>query len=86
MRQLPDRRQHQSLPERSWIFWLTSRAIKYFLLALLSFVLVCVVTPMLGVFSLIAPWVDLWLQWFGRGAVLIACLIVVSVVVESLRH
>lgn len=76
----------QRIQERSWIFLFTGRAVKYFLLALLSFVIVCVVTPMLGIFGIIAPFVDPILEWFGRVAVLIACLMVISVVVESLRQ
>lgn len=76
----------QSLEGRSRIFIFTSWAVKYLLLALFGFFLVCLATPVFGSFHLLEPLVESVLPWFWRLAIAALCLIATSVVVESLRQ
>jgi hypothetical protein len=71
---------------RSWIFLFTSRVVKYLLLALFGFAVVCLVTPIFGSFQVLEVLVEVVLQWFWRLAIVVLCLMAASAVVESLRQ
>ncbi|MBD0267143.1 MAG: hypothetical protein ICV77_02505 [Cyanobacteria bacterium Co-bin8] len=71
---------------RSWIFLFTSRVIKYLLLALFGFGMVCLITPIFGNFQILETLVEVVLQGFWRLAIVVLCLMAASAVVESLRQ
>ena len=71
---------------RTWLFIFTTKVIKFLLLALFSFALVCLVTPVFGGFQTIEILFDMVGVWFWRLAIITLCLMGSSVVVESLRN
>ncbi len=73
------------LRNRTWLFIFTTKVIKFLLLALFSFVVVCLMTPIFSGFQTIEILFNMVGQWFWRLGVIAFCLMGSSVVVESLR-
>jgi hypothetical protein len=69
----------------SWLFKLTSRGIKYYLLALFGFLITCVLAWSLGVFVALEPLLPSIIEWFVRIAAFLLCCMATTIVVESLR-
>lgn len=76
----------QSFEARSRIFVFTRWAVKYLLLALFGFCIVCLATPVFGSFDLLAALFESVLPWFWRLAIAVLCLMATSVVVESIQR
>ena len=72
--------------QRTWLFIFTTKVIKFLLLALFSFALICLVTPIFSSFQTIEILFDMVGVWFWRLAIVTLCLMGSSVVVESLRN
>lgn len=70
----------------SWWVRLASQALKYFLLTLFGFTLVCLLSMLLGAMNLATLLLAIMGQWLLRIAALIACLMALAIVVESLRN
>ena len=73
------------LRNRTWLFVFTTKVIKYLLLALFSFSMVCLMTPIFSGFETIEFLFNMVGQWFWRLGIIALCLMGSSVVVESLR-
>ena len=76
----------RKIHHRTWLFIFTTKVIKYLLLALFSFAMVCLVTPIFSGFQTVEILFNLVGQWFRRLGIIALCLMGSSVVVESLRN
>lgn len=68
------------------LFRMVTRAIKYYMLGLFGFVMVCLIAAVLGVFYTLEPFLPFLLDWLLRVAALLVCLMATAILVESLRH
>jgi hypothetical protein len=67
-------------------FKLTCKILRYYLLALLGFLIVCLVSIGFGMFSALTPLLSFLGDCLSRVAVLIFCLMAIAITAESLRH
>lgn len=71
--------------KRSSLFQLAIKACKYYLLALVGFVIACLLAFVFESFAAIAPILPFLGQGFFRCAMLLLCWIAIAVVLESMR-
>ncbi|ASC71784.1 hypothetical protein XM38_027380 [Halomicronema hongdechloris C2206] len=71
-------------PNRSGIYRLTTRVVKYLMLALFAFLLVCLTAPIFSDFQVIGTLVSTISPWFWRLAIVTICLMATSAVAEAL--
>ncbi|MUG99240.1 hypothetical protein F7734_45895 [Scytonema sp. UIC 10036] len=69
----------------SRLFKLTVRFFKYFLLAVFGFAIVCLVSASFGASSIVTIMLPFVGTWFGKLAILLLCLMIVTAFLESLR-
>lgn len=69
----------------SRLFRLTTQFIKYFLLAIFGFGIVCILSMSFGVLNIITGLLPLFGDLFYKFGVLLLCLITITAVLESLR-
>lgn len=70
----------------TWLFRLASRFLKYYVLGLFGFLVVCLIAAIFGVYSFIQPLMPLLGELLWRLAALALCLLAISIVIESLRQ
>lgn len=68
------------------MFRITTKAIKYYLLALFGYALICLLGAVFGLFPTIATVMPMINQFFWRLAAALLCLMAIAVLVESLRQ
>lgn len=69
----------------SRLFKLTTQFIKFFLLAIFGFGIVCILSMSFGVLSIVAGLLPLLGDLFYKFGILLLCLIIITAVLESLR-
>lgn len=72
--------------QQGQMFQLASRAIKYYLLGVFGFVVVCSLAGVLGMFSALAPFLPNLIQFLLRLAALLLIFMATAIVFESLRR
>lgn len=69
----------------SLLFRLVLKFFRYFLLMVFGFVITCILSVSLGISHMITAIMPLLLPWFLQLGVILLCLLVMAVVLESLR-
>ncbi|BAZ71261.1 hypothetical protein NIES4106_60580 (plasmid) [Fischerella sp. NIES-4106] len=67
------------------LFKLTAKFLKYFLLAIFAFVITCILSMSFGALDIVAVLLLFVGNWFYKLAVILLCLMTVTVILESLR-
>lgn len=69
----------------SWLLRFASKVLKYFLLGLFGVGITCLLSAVLGAFSVIKILMSFLEQWLVRIAVVVVCLLATTVVCESIQ-
>lgn len=72
--------------DKSWLFRIVAKGLKYYLLMLFGFVVSLVVATVIGVFPLIEYSIPVVWELFWRLAMILLCLGAIAVVFESVRQ
>lgn len=73
-------------PDRDrWLIRFASKVLKYFLLGLFGVGIACLLSAVLGAFSVVGILMSFLEQWLVRVTVVVVCLVATVVVSESMR-
>ncbi|MBW4596255.1 MAG: hypothetical protein KME46_25955 [Brasilonema angustatum HA4187-MV1] len=69
----------------SRLFKLTAKLLKYFLLAIFTFVIACILSMGFGALNIFAVLLPFAGNWFCKLGILLLCLMTTTIILESLR-
>ncbi|MDZ8053611.1 MAG: hypothetical protein RMX68_007525 [Aulosira sp. ZfuVER01] len=69
----------------SFLFKLTAKFLKYFLLAIFGFAIACIISMGFGSVNIVAVLLPFAGNWFCRLGIILLCLMTTTIILESLR-